>query len=53
METPEVGGLDPSVRRQLDIEAVPVDAGDGVQSGLPREVALDVGLPQQRLLALL
>lgn len=48
VETPEVGGLDPSVRRQLDIEAVPVDAGDGVQRGLPREVALDVGLPQQR-----
>ena len=48
VETPEVGGLDPSVRRQLDIETVPVDAGDGVQRGLPREVALDIGLPQQR-----
>ena len=42
VETPEVGGLDPSVRRQLDIETVPVDAGDGVQRGLPREIALDV-----------
>ena len=48
VETPEVGGLDPSVRRQLDVETVPVDAGDGVQRRLPREVALDVGLPQQR-----
>ncbi len=42
VETPEVGGLDPSVRRQLDVETVPVDAGDGVQRRLPREVALDV-----------
>ena len=48
VEPPEVGGLNPFVRRQLDIETVPVDAGDGVQRGLPREVALDVGLPQQR-----
>ena len=48
METPEVGGLDPSVRRQADVELSAVDSCNCFQGRLPREVALDVRFPQQR-----